>query len=153
MTTTKIDQVLFDMRSDPPAVRIGFTTQASERAVKTPGTLRLDDGSALLVPGLLDAVNKAVADAAKGIAEPGAVAARIQAAQEAQETAKAARIAQAEAEAKAKDLDKQIAAKLAELNELQAAIDEKTQDVAVSAVAPSKAAKPAKPDANPLKNL
>lgn len=124
MATKTIDQVSFDFRTDPPVVKVAFSTQDAPEARKVSGVTEIHDeaAAALVVPGLMDAILKAIDAQAAGVVEPGSVAARITAAAEAEARAKIARAALRTMEQKNIELDKAIKAKEAQLNGLTAQV-------------------------------
>ncbi len=110
----------FNVLDTPPSVRIMFT-DVDDSGRETHGTTTIQDAAAtaLLLPGQLDAINKAIDAQAAAVKEPGAVTKRIEEADRAEQRARSAEAARQEAEKTIDILEKKIKAKEAQLANLR----------------------------------
>ncbi len=101
----------FDVRDTPPAVRVAFA-DVDDSGRETHGTTTIHDAAAtaLLLPGQLDAINKAIDAQAAAVKEPGAIMQRIEEADKAEQRARSAEAARQEAEKAIDILEKEIKA-------------------------------------------
>jgi hypothetical protein len=114
-----ITSITFDLKynvsTTPPTVQVTFADVAAD-GNETHGRTAIHDAeaSALFPPTLLAAVNAAIDAQAALVAEPGSVAARVQAAADAETLTRAAVAATKEAKAELARINAEIAAKTPE---------------------------------------